>query len=273
MEKINLIGVTGKMGSGKDLTANIIQYLMYCKKNGKMSYSSWELLDSPYSGWANKKFSKKLKLIASILTGIPANKFEDQEFKKTCLGEEWSYIDITHSNGIPKTDRISKNERNLYGNGLNSVLLETSEYYTVRSFLQRLATDCIRDGLHPDTWVNALFSDYNPIGYKMNSNALSFEATFIGGKMNGIPTNSEPIYPNWIITDVRFPNEYKAIKSRGGIIIRKYGVEEFSSSVQNFHKSETALDDFEVDYELHYCEEIETLIKQVKEILIKEEIL
>ena len=28
------------------------------------------------------------------------------------------------------------------------------------------------------------------------------------------------MYPNWIITDVRFPNEADAIKGRGGIIIR-----------------------------------------------------
>jgi dephospho-CoA kinase len=67
----NLIGISGKIGSGKDTVAAIIQEL----------YPQYEV----------KKFAGKLKDIASILTGIPVEKFEDQEFKKTDLGKEWSY--------------------------------------------------------------------------------------------------------------------------------------------------------------------------------------
>lgn len=195
-----------------------------------MSYSSWQLLKgNPYSGWEIKKFAQKLKEIASILTGISVDKFEDQEFKRQPLDRSWTYPIQLHGE-------------------------ERWVEMTVREFLQRLGTNSIRNNLHSNTWVNALFSDY--LKYPKWDNS-----------------EFKDVYPNWVITDVRFPNEYEAIKLRGGIIIRKFGAEEFSSAIQNLHESETALDNYEADHELHYCEDIETLIEQIKEILIKKEIL
>lgn len=101
------------------------------------------------------------------------------------------------------------------------------------------------------------------------------------------------IYPSWIVTDVRFENEAKAIKDRGGIVIRvnrdlsceickqtkaeRRGTLCYEISCPNGrpqHESETALDncnDFE--YILNNDGTIEDLVKKVKEILIKEKIL
>jgi hypothetical protein len=100
-----IIGISGYSGSGKDLVGTIIQ---------EISLNKWHV----------KKWAGKLKTIASILTGIPIEKFEDQEFKKTDLGPEWNM--------------------------------------TVRDFLQKLGTDAVRDGLHKNTWVNATLVDYTP---------------------------------------------------------------------------------------------------------------
>lgn len=47
-----------------------------------------------------------------------------------------------------------------------------------------------------------------------------------------------------VITDVRYPNEYKAIKARDGIIIR---IVKPGTSAVNGHTSETALDNFSFD--------------------------
>ena len=97
-------------------------------------------------------------------------------------------------------------------------------------------------------------------------------------------------YPNWIITDVRFPNELQAIKDRDGIIIRvnrsikipneitetAFGKNTSSKIVTinfNEHSSETALDNTEFDYVIDNNSTIEELIKKVKEILIKEKII
>jgi hypothetical protein len=104
-----IIGINGKIGSGKDTIANIIKEL------------------SPEYSWENKKFAGKLKIIASILTGIPVGKFESQEFKTTNLGKEWGDM-------------------------------------TVRELLQKLGTEALRDNLDRDVWINALWADYKSYG-------------------------------------------------------------------------------------------------------------
>ena len=77
---------------------------------------------------------------------------------------------------------------------------------SVREFLQRLG-NAVRDAIHPDFWVNALFNTYND---------------------------------NIIIADVRYPNEVKAVKDRGGKVIR---IERPGAGAGN-HISETALDNY-----------------------------
>ena len=198
-----------------------------------------------------KKFAGKLKTIASLLTGIPVEMFEDQEFKKTDLPNEWVYV------------KPFNPARNM----------------TVRELLQKLGTEAMRDGLHTNVWVNALFADYKSYGEtKCYTNTT--------------PKDNE--YPNWIITDMRFPNEMEAVKERKGIIIRvvrQYSKEDLckgsspyirdeelstklakryksfeSLPVVTLHPSETALDDAEFDYEIINDAGIPELIEKVKEI-------
>lgn len=121
----NLIGVSAKIGSGKDTFFDIVQ------KKVAVSYE-------------NKKFAFKLKQIASILTGISIEKFEEQEFKKTFLSEEWNRL-------MYSGDPFLKNEQ----------IEVFYQSMTVREFLQRLGTEAMRDGLHKNVWVNALLSDFN----------------------------------------------------------------------------------------------------------------
>ena len=78
------------------------------------------------------------------------------------------------------------------------------------------------------------------------------------------------IYPSWCITDVRFPNEVKAIKKKDGIVIRINR----ESAYNNTHSSETALDDYEdFDYTIDNNNCIDCLIEKVKEILKHEKII
>ncbi len=121
-----IIGLSGYAGVGKDTVA---KYITEIDPTFKI-----------------KKFSGKLKEVASLLTGVPAKNFESQEFKHM----ELSGWDMT-----------------------------------VRELLQRLGTEAIRDRVHKDAWVNALFADYHQ------------------GE-------------NWVITDMRFPNEYEAVMNWNG---------------------------------------------------------
>ena len=169
-----IIGLSGYAKSGKDEVARMIT--------------------SNRPKWEVRKFSGKLKEVASILTGIPTSMFENQQFKTKYL---------------PGWDM------------------------TVREFLQRVGTEGIRNGVHEDAWVNALFSDY----YNQDQ---------------------------WIITDCRFPNEANAIKDRGGKIVRivRPGV-----SAVNAHPSETALDEWDFDHVIHNDGTLEELKTKALEIL------
>jgi hypothetical protein len=102
---------------------------------------------------------------------------------------------------------------------------------TVREFLQKLGTDAIRNGLHEDTWVNATMAGYD----------------------------SKRTPPNWIITDVRFPNEFDAIKKRGGTMVRV-----FRHGMTSSHISETALDTYEHDIYISNKGNIDDLVDKVR---------
>lgn len=228
-----IIGINGKIGVGKDTVGEIIQKL--CATNNGPEFEI-------------RKFAGKLKTIASLLTGIPVEKFEDQEFKKTLLGPEWGTIKENPLNSIPVFENV---------NFLHMM--------SVRELLQKLGTEAMRDGLHENVWVNALFSDYVPVVKEWDE--------------FGNDTLVE--YPSWCITDMRFPNEMEAVKQKGGITIRvvrsfnhKMGSKETGTlDLTPLHPSETALDDAEFDYEIINDGTIEDLVEKVRTILITEKII
>ena len=127
---------------------------------------------------------------------------------------------------------------------------------TPRMLLQLLGTECGRDIIHPNIWNNTLFNDYKKITTKWNC--------------DGEATTNE--YPKWIITDLRFPNEMKAVKKHAGITIR-ITRPTCETVTELLHESETALNDTEFDYEIDNSGSLEDLINKVKEILIKEKII
>lgn len=202
-EQPMLVGISGYIGSGKDTVGKIIQKLM--------PPSPWD------RGWEIKKYAAKLKQIAALLTGYPVEKFEDQDFKASYLPHEWSYLPL---------DEVMTD-----GVGL------AFKKMTVREFLQKLGTDAIRDGLHKETWVNALFSDLRPES-------------------------------RWVITDMRFPNEAQRIKDLGGKTIRVDRSRVAQSPSDNrLHASEIALDGWSFDYYIRNSGTIDELTTEVKKCL------
>jgi hypothetical protein len=214
----SLIGVAGKIGSGKDTVGEIIKYLTSPEAIRKGSFSKCEEMGYVYgTTWSIEKFAAKLKLVAQVITGVPAYKFEDHKFKESEMSSEWDYLE-------------------------QSGRYKVSKSMTYRLFLQRLGTEAMRNGLHEQVWCNALFSDY-----KQNK---------------------------WVITDVRFPNEFDSVKKRGGITmyVHRPDMQSFQSMIQA-HESETALDDYNFDYAVINNGSIEDLVVKVREILINERII
>lgn len=284
-----IIGISGKIGSGKDTVGKIIQFLTddritqgnwtfdeYCSK--QRDVENYPSISNNL--WQIKKYAGKLKQIASLITGIPVEDFEKEEIKSSYLGEEW-YI-----------------QQNLYID-LTGEKIDSSIYplipITAREFLQKLGTEAIRNQIHPNAWINALFADYKSTKKEGGFNRVVKNE-------QGIPIDYryEIEYPNWIITDVRFPNEADAILERKGVLIRverpviirtdydgsgtNFKEELFDSNNKShvyleaghnqMHPSETSLDDYKgFKYLIKNDSDIETLIKNVRQILYSEEIL
>jgi hypothetical protein len=208
-----IIGIAGKIGAGKDTVGKLMQKMIV------------EHVDEV---WEIRKFASKLKMIASIITGVPIHYFEDQEFKNQEMEVEW---DWNH-------ELVKHDDQMIIARG-RVQLEDRRKKYTYREFLQRLGTEAMRDGIHQDIWVNALFANYADD-------------------------------QKWIVTDMRFPNEYEAIEAAGGLLIK---VDRTVSDSQ--HVSESALDNHKFKYVIDNTRDYdeEYLKSQIKDILILENII
>ena len=265
-----LIGISGKISSGKDTVGKIIQYLVWKSRveRGELPLSVYSFSDfaretsfgKNQSGFEIKKFADKLKDFVCILIGCTREQLEDQDFKNKELGEEWNcYI---FNNG--KKEELTLNY--IIAKTLSADNRIISRILTPRLLLQLLGTECGRNIIHPNIWVNTLFADYK---YEIHRSEVPTRAAgFI----------DQHVYPNWIITDMRFPNELEAVKKRGGITIRVERFEQISTNIRVHgtgvpHESETALDNAEFDYVIENNSSIEDLIHTVSLILKREKII
>ncbi|MCK9429980.1 MAG: hypothetical protein M0R17_08240, partial [Candidatus Omnitrophica bacterium] len=209
-----IIGVSGKIGSGKDTLGNVIQYLScnseeHFKEDIEMGTLEGEMKEAPeFSEWKIKKFADKLKECVSIITGISRKDLEKIEVKNSTLGEEWiryGYADTFYRDmdGKPIMNNKQCTKEEYLEHYKTNWQTAYKHEYTVRELLQLFGTEVGRQ-IHSDFWINALFADYKLIDHRTMQD----------------PDDSNITYPSWIITDLRFPNELKAIEDRGGITIR-----------------------------------------------------
>lgn len=292
-----ILAISGKTKSGKNTVASIIQYLtldekVFAKTNediiADITYGNSYCAKK--SEWKQVAFADKLKDIVCLLIGCTREQLEDQDFKDKELGEEWWYWKVFFDFNQEKFELLPYRKENGFydrkpdykGHGLMRL--------TPRRFLQLLGTDCFRNIIHPNTFINSLFSDYKAIG----DNLLEGEIRKV--------REEDLIYPNWIITDCRFPNELQIVKDKKGINIRINSPEFYwyDSDLKKviktregyfdklnypnlkpltkedplvlnskyFHISETALDNTEFDFVIENNGNIEDLVEKVRNMLI-----
>jgi transposase-like protein len=240
---VNLIGVSGKIGSGKDTVGKIIQFLTSENRDDRELGSflqTEEFLMSPYT---IKKFAGKLKDTACLILGCTRTQLESHEFKASSLGPEWGHM-------------------------------------SVRTFLQRLGTEAGRHMIHQNIWVNATFADYNKY-CKWLFTDMRFENERMAIlKRDGITirvnrycydsaedflvTNPDAILSNAAIELVK-ANDMEAIK--------KMALSNGYVPIIEQHPSETALDHATFDYVIDNNSTIEDLVEKVKVILIENDII
>jgi hypothetical protein len=202
-----IIGISGKIGSGKDTVGLIIQ----CLKSNILDIDDIKdrvvnNISIHYPSQTNyqvKKFADKLKDTTCLLIGCTREQLEDRKFKERPLGEEWSVI-MEYG---PHNHKVLRPYFKGFEEKTEGVYQYKKEILTPRRILQLLGTEAGRMIIHPNIWVNALFADY-----KLNN---KIKDLFIKGN-----ENLKAEYPNWIITDVRFENEAQTIKDKDGILIR-----------------------------------------------------
>ena len=292
-----IIGISGKKQSGKDTIAKIIQGFDIWKKNLALQteYPLSNVFVRAYvlnrvsiyvSSWQVKKFASTLKEIVSILTGFTIEDLEKEEIKNTNLFLSYKLlykkantfeIFASMEDLVERLNHLRTVYLNTYSaEEVNDLFVQETVSVTPRLLLQTIGTDIVRT-VNPDIWVNKLMNDY--ISY----------ADAISGT-----SEIKKLYPNWCITDVRFPNEAKAIKDKDGLVIRVnrpfycqgctiqklvyqdcMDCAEYQMGIfQNEHYSEIALDAYEdCDYTIDNNNCIDCLIEQVKEILKHEKII
>lgn len=303
-----IVGIHGKIQHGKDTVCHIAQYLLAIK-DGFGNYTLDNIVEclnnynnhtnclANKSGWEIKSFADKLKYMVCILIGCTRDQLEDIDFKNRELGEEWWYFDTGGDEYIPYVEGENDNDK---------FMMNHLVKLTPRKLLQLLGTDCGRYIVHPNIWVNALFSEYKAINI-----AYSLK------NRNGTQVHFGET-PNWLIKDVRFLNEVAGIRDRKGIVIKvtrhlynlkvgdvinSYGniktIKEITHRVEdkvgepdercwlngaywwyedialaNEHESETALDDFnDFDYNITNNGTLLELVQKVKHILKQEKLL
>ena len=269
---MSILAISGRKGHGKDVVGKIIEYL-----TGESTVYPFDLnIDySHKSNWEVKKFADKLKDIICILIGCTREQLENESFKSKELGEEWWYWYMERDGGYSPIilDYLTTTKKELKSyEGLKLIKP------TPRFLLQFIGTNLFRNQLHPEIWVNSLMSEYKSLyGYQTTDSKIN-----IGGISIPIPVLDidKRVFPNWIITDMRFPNELEAVKKRGGITIRVNrpcdicGGSGYHKMIPHKinpseHSSESALANEGFDYEIINDGTISDLIDKIRIILIE----
>lgn len=113
---------------------------------------------------------------------------------------------------------------------------EAKQLPEVRRVLQSLGTECVRDHLGPDSWVEAMAARHAALGHF-------------------------PI----VITDVRFPNEAEYVK-RNGVLLRVYRPR-FDNGMDSSHPSEANIPNLPANFELHNSGTLNELYLQVDAVM------
>ena len=166
-----IISLSGNMGSGKDSAGLIIRRLL---NNRGLHFGKFHTV----------KFADPLKDCVCLIIGCTREDLEDQNFKNKPLGKEWDSYDFYRPDTKhPLRTYFNYDEAMAAYNAMEGSTIELVTM-TPRRMLQLLGTDCGRQIIHENIWVNATMSKYH--------DSL-----------------------NWVITDLRFKNEYKAVADKG----------------------------------------------------------
>ena len=189
-----IVGIKGNKGSGKDTVANMIRYIMSVGVTAA-NMNGWEIynkspkdeLDVPI-----RHFADKLKDDLSVIFGIPRENFDSSEFKDEKYYHFRSGGFIKKINGVISVNEITLTDLS-HDNlaGLRAIYKDDC-VIKLRTLMQYYGTEVMRNQIGTDVWIrstiNTAILDKNYYGFA-------------------------------VIADVRFYNEWQAVREVGGKII------------------------------------------------------
>jgi len=240
-----IISLSGKCGAGKDTAGKIIQYLVWKQTLEKLYLPKTLELTKGQSlkTWVETEHIEGWGDINGRHSGWQIKKWADplRKIAAILLGmnEEYLYTTEFKESILPECWARTAGRP-----GVHTLSIGMSG----RQFLQKLGTDAIRNQLHEQSWVNALMAEYKPTPFYIEH---------------------PPKWPNWIITDTRFPNELSAVKKAGGVTIRiERDLLPFNMNVHTVqHSSETSLDTADFDFVVENNGTIEDLAQKLLPII------
>ena len=231
-----LIAVSGVKGSGKDSVSSMLQY---CLSVPKMFRRYW--FYKHFRKWIKPKykrlaFADPLKKMLSDLLNIPLENFYSRAFKE-------DYVITVSTLNVPQPrivddylnldfNKLSDSKFNKMVKQLDPALLECN--LSLRQLLQYFGTEIMQKYFGKRVWINSTLQD--PSEYKL-------------------------------ISDLRFIEEYNAVKERDGIIIyvNRPGYE-FGQHASEREMKEL-LENNKYDFIIDNNSSIEDLFKQVKHVV------
>ena len=176
----NLIAVSGVKGSGKDVSSKMLQY---CLSVPKMFRQYW--LYNLIGNITPKKykilsFADPVKKMLAILLNVPEYRFRDRDFKERWIVDIPTLeLSVDVFNKAPSDSKFNKLVKQLDPSLVQSKL-------RIRQLMQYWATEIMQTYFTRKVWINCTLH---------NSSRYT------------------------IISDLRFKEEYKAIKEQNGIVI------------------------------------------------------
>ena len=153
MTNYNIYVFSGLRNTGKDTSANMLQFMLNTPKilHFYWIYKSFGFIRN-LGSWKTTSFAKPLKEVLSIILGVPVEKFEDRDFKENyCVDLNTLKIERVDPVITPTmTDKFfSKVAKELDVNTIKRHRI------TIRQMLQYVGTECLRRLISEDVWINA----------------------------------------------------------------------------------------------------------------------
>jgi hypothetical protein len=238
-----VVAIHGKIKSGKDTVAKIWQGLSMGVREDDIvkaltddqPFPKGEVRPNPRM-WIKKQFAGKLKVIIAEMLDVPVERLEDEAFKASLLPDGLQVFEL-YINGVKQKAFLAREiDAKHWAEGNSSYFTKTykKSQRTVRWLLQELGTPLLRGGIHQNIHIYMLFNQYTPYTEKaLPEDQWSESYTHVacrdcGRKYVGYKRQArcsdciakEPnVYPNWLIPDLRFPNESDGVEEVKGLRI------------------------------------------------------